>query len=218
VTAPPESFVPEQWQGKRVAAVLGMHAGGEEAGAAALGPLRALRPLFDLWQPMPYTVVQALIDPANPFGRRNYWRAHNLTDLDAQTNLIYRQRASAISSPFTAFIVLNGGGAVGRVAEDATVLGGRRAPFNLHLNCMWEDAAADTDNIRWVKETTDAFSSKILPGMGLNFHTEVGEADVQATFGAQKVERLRRVKASYDPTNLFKLNQNVQPEWPSPGR
>ena len=70
VTAPPEPFVPEQWHGRRIVAVAGMVAGLHDEAEKILAPIRALGPLFDLWQPMPYTAMQGLIDGANPYGRR----------------------------------------------------------------------------------------------------------------------------------------------------
>ena len=75
VCAPPEPFVPEQWQGKRMWAVVGQFAGPQDEAEKLFAPLRALKPEFDLFQPMPYTIMQGLIDAANPYGRRNYWRA-----------------------------------------------------------------------------------------------------------------------------------------------
>jgi hypothetical protein len=75
---------------------------------------------------------------------------------------------------------------------------------------MWEGAEGDDANIAWTRETTEAFSPWIAPGMGLNFFTEVGDDEIQDGFGA-KLERLRALKDRYDPTNLFRLNQNIKP-------
>jgi hypothetical protein len=210
VCAPPEEFVPVEWHGKRMWGVLGQFAGSQEEAERILQPLRALNPIVDLFQPMPYTVVQGLIDPANPYGRRNYWRAHNLADLgeDAVDTLL--ARADAIVSPFTALIVLQLGGAIARAGEDTSAVGGRSAPFAVHLNCMWEGAEGDEANIAWTRDSTEAFSPWIAPGMGLNFFTEVGDDEIENGFGA-KVGRLRALKDRYDPTNLFRLNQNIKP-------
>src|SRR5262249_48975926 len=77
VTAPPEPFVPEQWHGKRMIGVLGMLAGAsDEEAEAIVAPLKALSPVVPIWQQMPYTAFQSIIDAANPYGRRNYWRMH----------------------------------------------------------------------------------------------------------------------------------------------
>jgi hypothetical protein len=210
VCAPPEEFVPVEWHGKRMWGVLGQFAGAQEEAERILQPLRALKPIVDLFQPMPYTVFQSLIDPANPYGRRNYWRAHNLADLGEGAVDTLLARADAIVSPFTALIVLQLGGAIARAGEDTSAVGGRSAPFAVHLNCMWEGAEGDEANIAWTRDTTDAFSTWIAPGMGLNFFTEVGNHEIEDGFGA-KVGRLRALKDRYDPTNLFRLNQNIKP-------
>jgi FAD/FMN-containing dehydrogenase len=209
VTAPPEPFVPEEWQGRRVIGVAGQFVGDLEEAERLLKPIRDLKPLVDLWQPMPYLMVQTLLDPANPYGRRNYWRAFNLSDVDEDTIDLFSERAAAIPSPFTALVMLNMGGAVSRVGENDTALSGRSAPFNMHLNCMWE-GDADEENIGWVRETTRTFKPHIAPGMALNFVTEISDADLEDSYGA-KLTRLRRLKSQYDPTNLFRLNQNIPP-------
>jgi hypothetical protein len=210
VCAPPEEFVPVEWHGKRMWGVLGQFAGAQKEAERILQPLRALKPIVDLFQPMPYTVFQGLIDPANPYGRRNYWRAHNLADLGEGAVDALLARADAIVSPFTALIVLQLGGAIARAGEDTSAVGGRSAPFAVHLNCMWEGAEGDEANIAWTRDTTEAFSQWIAPGMGLNFFTEVGDHEIEDGFGA-KVGRLRALKDRYDPTNLFRLNQNIKP-------
>jgi len=61
-----------------------------------------------------------------------------------------------------------------------------------------------------VRETTKAFEPHIVPGMALNFTTEITDADIEDSYGA-KLTRLRKLKSTYDPTNLFRLNQNIPP-------
>ncbi len=210
VCAPPEPFVPAEWHGKRMWGVLGQFVGAQEDAERLLKPLRALNPVVDLFQPMPYTMIQGLIDGANPYGRRNYWRAHNLTGMDENVIDTMLEVADRIASPFTAMLVAHMGGAIEDRSEDATALGGRSAPFSLHLNCMWEGADNDDANIAWTRGATDSFASVISPGMALNFYTEVGDAELQDAFGS-KVTRLRALKDRYDPGNLFRLNQNIKP-------
>ncbi len=211
VTAPPFDFVPEEWRGKPIVAVLGMVAGAHDAAEKILAPLRALGPAFDLWQPMPYTVVQGLIDPANPYGRQNYWRAHNLDDLPDSVIDTFLEAGASRPSPFTAVIMLNGGGAIGNMGEDDTAISGRTSPFNFHLNGMWEDPAATAENVAWVKGVSAALAPHISAGISLNFATEIGAEALTESFGAKKVARLRALKDRYDPTNLFRMNQNIAP-------
>lgn len=211
IVAPPEPFVPEEWHFKRMVGVLGMVAGESDEDAAALvAPLRAHGPVVAIWQQMPYTAFQGMIDPFNPYGRRNYWRVHNLGDCSEPLIDTFVERAETIPSPFTAFLIVRMGGKVAAVGEDDTALGGRKAPFNVHLNAMWEGADGDEQNIAWVKGTSEALAPYTVPGMPLNFYTEIGEAELEASFG-QKLQRLQVLKAKYDPANLFRQNQNIRP-------
>jgi FAD/FMN-containing dehydrogenase len=211
VTAPPAPFIPEEWHGRRVVAVAGMIGGAHDQAEKVLEPLRALGPIFDLWQPMPYTMVQGLLDPANPYGRQNYWRAQNLVDLGDGVIDTFLEAAETCPSPFTAVVMLNAGGAIGRAGEDDAAISGRTAPFNLHLNGMWEDPDAGDENIAWVKSVSKALAPSIAEGISLNFQTEIADDRLRESFGAKKVARLRKLKDRYDPTNLFRLNQNIAP-------
>ncbi|HEY2543185.1 MAG TPA: FAD-binding oxidoreductase [Gaiellaceae bacterium] len=211
ITAPPAPFVPEEWQGKRVPAIAGMIAGPHEAAEKILAPFRALGPIVDLWQPMPYTMVQGLLDPGNPYGRHNYWRARNLDGCEDSLIDVWMEAADTAPSPFTAAILINGGGAIGNLGESDTAISGRTSPFNFHLNGMWEDPATTDANIAWVRKVSDAMAPHVSEGISLNFLTEMGDDVLNESFGARKVERLRALKDRYDPTNLFRLNQNIAP-------
>jgi hypothetical protein len=210
VCAPPAPFVPEGWHGKRMWAVVGQFAGPHDQAERLLEPLRGLGPVFDLFQPMPYTMFQGIIDAANPYGRRNYWRAHNVEDAPEAAVDTLLERAEAIPSPHTALIFVGMGGAVARVGDDDTAIGGRQAPFSLHVNTMWEGEENDDANIGWARGTSDAMAPWISPGAPLNFYTEVGDQEISDSFG-KRLERLRRLKRTYDPGNLFRLNQNIAP-------
>ena len=210
ISLPPAPFVPQEWQGRRVIAIAGQFAGDVDLAAKLMKGLRGLKPIVDLWQPMPYLAVQGLLDPANPYGARSYWRAYNVGGLDESAIDLFVERAATIPSPVTAFIMLALGGAISRVGEDDTALSGRNVPFNVHLNGIWEAGADDEANIAWVRETTEAYKPHIVPGMALNFTTELSDADIADSFGP-KLQRLRKLKSTYDPTNLFRLNQNITP-------
>lgn len=211
ITAPPAPFVPEEWHGRRVPAIPGMIAGPHDEAEKILKPLRALGPIVDLWQPMPYTVVQTLLDPANPYGRQNYWRARNLTDLPDAAVDVWLEAAETAPSPYTAVIMLNAGGAIEKVGENDAAVSGRTSPFNFHLNGQWEDANAADENIAWVRKVSDALAPHVAEGISLNFQTEIADDVLKESFGAPKVARLRKLKDRYDPTNLFRLNQNIAP-------
>jgi FAD/FMN-containing dehydrogenase len=211
ITLPPEPFVPEEWQGKRSVAVAGMIAGPHEEAEKVLAPLRALGPIFDLWQPMPYTVVQSLIDAGNPYGRQNYWRAVNIDGLDDSVVDTFLEAGATCPSPFTAVVILNGGGAISGVGENDTAVSGRDAPFNFHLNGMWEDPNANEENISWLKGVSAKLEPHVATGISLNFVTEIVDDRLQESWGSTKIARLRALKDRYDPANVFRMNQNIAP-------
>jgi FAD/FMN-containing dehydrogenase len=211
LTAPPEPFVPQEWQGKRVIGVAGLIAGSPADAEQVLAPLRAVGPIVDLWQPMPYTIVQGLLDPSAPHGLQNYWRAHNLDDLADDVFDVFLEAAETCPSPFTPVILLHSGGAIARVGEDATAVSGRSSPFNFHINGMWEDTGATDENVAWVKDVTSKLGSHVATGISLNFQSDIYDERLRESWGAPKVERLRALKDRYDPTNVFRLNQNIVP-------
>ena len=119
--------------------------------------------------------------------------------------------ADAITSPFAALLLLNLGGAISRVSDDATALGGRAAPFAFHLNTMWEGEEHDDAEHRVdARRDRRRCPRGSHPGWALNFYTEIGEDEIRDTFGS-RLDRLRKTKQMYDPTNLFRLNQNIAP-------
>jgi FAD/FMN-containing dehydrogenase len=211
VCLPPFPFVPAEWHGKRAVGVAGMILGSHDEAEKLLAPLRALGPIIDLWQAMPYTAVQGLIDEANPYGRQNYWRAHNIDDLTDDVVDTFLEAGETCPSPFTAVLMANAGGAIARVGEDDTAISGRNAPFNFHINGMWEDPEAKDENVAWVKGVTSKLGPHVATGISLNFQTEIYDERLRESWGSAKVDRLRALKDRYDPTNLFRLNQNISP-------
>jgi FAD/FMN-containing dehydrogenase len=210
ICGPPAPFVPEQWHGRRMWGVAGMFSGPLDEADRYFAPLRALGPEFDLFQPMPYTALQGLLDAPNPPGRRNYWRAHKANGFDSATIDILLELGETNPSPFSAMILNRVGGAIARVSDDATALGARSAPFEVHFNSMWEGEDGDDTNIAFVRNGSEALSPWLTSGMALNFYTEVGAAEIADSFGA-RLDRLRDVKRKYDPGNLFRRNQNIAP-------
>jgi FAD/FMN-containing dehydrogenase len=99
LTAPPAPFVPEHMKGQIVAGLIICYAGSPEEGEEWVRPLRELGPEVDLVQPMPYTVVQTLLDPGNPPGRNNYWKAENLRELSGEAIDTIVSHASYLTHP-----------------------------------------------------------------------------------------------------------------------
>jgi FAD/FMN-containing dehydrogenase len=212
ISAPPEEFVPEPARGQPALGVVLCYAGPLEEAEDALKPLREFGPpAMDMVQPMPYVAVQQLIDPPNQPGRRNYWTADFLAELPDEAIDVLCEHHLSRPSPLSQILVLPGGGAISRVPEDAMAFGQRRAPFNLHIISMWLDAADDGANIDWTRELGARMKPYTTGRAYLNFIGEEGEDRVRAAFGPETYARLQALKDRYDPTNLFRLNQNIKP-------
>jgi hypothetical protein len=211
MTAPPAPFVPPALQGRQAVAIVVAWFGDVGHGQTVLAPLRAFgAPPVDMVQPMPYVVLQSLLDAGNPPGRRNYWRSDNLSALPDEAIDALIARAETATSPFTVTILVPGGGAAAAVAEDATPLGGRSAPWQYHCYGSWV-TGDDAGHIAWVRETEQALRPFTSGRMSLNFISEANNDRVRAAFGEEKYRRLVALKDKYDPTNLFRMNQNVPP-------
>jgi hypothetical protein len=167
-------------------------------------------------QPMPYTVVQTLIDPANPPGRRNYWKAENMNELPDEAIDTLVEQAATITSPFSVVLIEPKGRAISQVGEAETAIGGRDAAHTLYAFSIWENPAEDDNHIAWARGFMEAMESYITPGISPNFTSDQGQDKVKDFFGRDgKYERLVALKNEYDPTNLLRLNQNIKPTAPS---
>ena len=212
ITAPPEEFVPEPVRGHPVIGIVACYVGPVEDGERAFAPLREFGPpAIDLVGPMPYVAVQQLLDPPAVKGMQNYWTADFFSGLpdDAIDTLV--EHATKPVSPLTQIIVVPGGGAVARVHDDDTAFGQRTAPWNIHFLSMWPDPADTERNIAYTRAISTAMKPWTTGEVYLNFIGDEGQDRVEAGFGPAKYARLRELKAKWDPTNLFRHNQNIPP-------
>lgn len=212
ICAPPEEFVPEPVRGQPVIGVVVCCTGPVDAAEEAMRPLREFGPpALDMVAPMPYVAVQQLLDPPNQHGMRNYWTADFYDELpdDAVDALV--AKATQPVSPMTQIIVVPGGGAIARVDDEATAFGQRRSKWNIHYLSMWPDASEDERNIAYTRELSGAMKQWAAGGVYLNFIGDEGLDRVRAAFGADKFDRLQALKDEWDPTNVFRHNQNIPP-------
>jgi FAD/FMN-containing dehydrogenase len=211
MTAPPAPFVPPDLQGRPAINVLTAYFGDLDAGPETLAPITTFgEPAVNMVGPIPYVDLQAITDPGNPPGRRNYWHSDLFADLPDDAIDVAVARANAATSPFSVTILAGYGGAITDVAEDATPISGRSAPWFYHCYGIWEDAE-DERHVDWVRGTADALRPWTTEGMALNFFSDVDDARVRSAFGEEKLQRLTALKDAYDPDNLFRSNQNIRP-------
>jgi FAD/FMN-containing dehydrogenase len=210
MVAPPAPFVPAGLQGAPIVTALAAYFGDVETGAEALAPLKQLPPAVDLMGPATYLDIQAITDPGNPPGRRNYWRSELLPDAPDEMLDAFIACAAEATSPASTLILGRLGGAFSEVPEDATALGGRTAEWLFHCYAVWTEGE-DRQHIAWARATEEALRPWTMSGMALNFMNDIDDARVRATFGAAKYQRLRELKQRWDPDNVFAMNQNIPP-------
>jgi hypothetical protein len=191
-----------------------MYAGSVDEGGRAMRPLREFgEPLIDFSGPMPYIEVQSLLDEDYPAGElRYYWKSLYLDDLGDEAIDRVIEHTTKRPSPLSTVDVWHMGGAIGRIGAEESAFGGREAPFLLGVEANWENPREDERNIAWARECVEDMQRFSGGAQYLNFpgFLEGGDKTLQATFG-DKHERLVALKNNYDPSNVFRLNQNIKP-------
>ena len=210
---PRAEMFPENWHGHPFAAVLAMYIGEADEGERALRPLRELGdPIADLSGPMPYTEAQQVLDEDYPEGKRYYWKSQNLRGLaDEEIERLIAHAQSAPSDESTIDVWYQGG-AMSRVGPTETAFGDRSAPVLIGVEANWEEARDDAANVAWARECVEDLGRFSGGGSYLNFpgFLEEGDQQLRDAFGGN-YERLAALKREYDPTNLFRVNQNIKP-------
>ncbi len=211
--APAQPFLPEAVHGKPIVMVGACYAGSADEGAEIVRPLKQFgRPIADLLEPKPYTALQSMFDPMVPHGWHRYWKSVELPPLtdDAIDTLV--EHSSAPTSPKSYTIIFQLGGALARGGEDETAFSQRDAVHNVNINAVWTEQDADAErHIAWARDFFDAMQPHAGGRVYLNFLGEEGGNRVRQAYGDRQYERLVELKRAYDPTNFFRLNQNIDP-------
>ncbi len=212
ITGPPAPFIPEDWHGKKLIALVGCYSGDPDEGAKVIQPIRDLGdPVADLVGPMPYVQMESLLDALWPKGTQAYMKAGYFRELDdhaIETIARFHQNAT---SPSSEIHIQQFGGAIARVDENETAHGERQAPFVLNVIATTHEPAGLETHIDWAQRLYSEIEPSLTGGAYINFLSSEGEDRVRAAYGTEKFARLRALKDRYDPTNLFHLNQNIPP-------
>jgi hypothetical protein len=167
-------------------------------------------PLYDSIARKPLTVHQAMFDASVPPRNGYYWKSHYLAGLsDAAIEAAVDHHLQA-PQPWSYSLIGQLGGAIADVASDATAYPHREAPYIININGVDDDPAHDDEVIAWARGTFDALAPFSTGGVYVNFVGNEGDERVRAAYGPA-YERLARIKARYDPDNVFSTNQNVRP-------
>jgi FAD/FMN-containing dehydrogenase len=181
-------------------------------GERVLGPLRKFgSPIADMICAMPYTAMQQMIDPAAPFGVRSYWKSGFLRELPDAAIDTFVRFAETRTSPRSFVVLEHAHGAVSRVKPDATAFPTRSDGFDLVLLSLWGDAAEDARNIEWTRSFHVAMQPWAAGSVYVNGMDQDEVARVPEAY-TLNYARLSSIKATYDPSNRFRRNHNIQPQ------
>jgi FAD/FMN-containing dehydrogenase len=176
--------------------------------------LRSLRqfgpPILDAVQPMPYPVVNTMLDDAFPKGAFNYWKSAFFTELSDAAVQTMVEAFEATPSIMTGMVIEHFHGAVCRVDPTATAFPFREPGYNLVLAGQWSDPADTEASLRWVRDTFAALEPYTAPKVYVNYLADDESGRVASAYGPN-LDRLVEVKRRYDPDNLFRLNHNIDP-------
>jgi FAD/FMN-containing dehydrogenase len=196
----------------RLAALVVCHAGPAEQAQKDLAPLREFgQPLMVELGPMPYAVMNTLLDDGFPRGALNYWKSSFVETLDDELIDLAIERFETTPSPLNAVLFEHFHGAVTRVGASDTAVPHREVGYNLLMPSVWLDAADTEANIAWTRATFDLFSPYFAARRWLNYFSDDDGTDaVRAAYGPN-YDRLVELKRRYDPENAFHLNHNIDP-------
>jgi FAD/FMN-containing dehydrogenase len=210
--APPAPWLDPGVHGKPIVMVLACHTGDVAKAEKRLAPIKAFgKPVGDILQRRPYVTQQSLLDATQPKGRRYYWKSEYLPGVEKDLLAKVMEHAARITSPHSAVIVFQLGGAVGSRPNDHSAVGNRDAAAVLNVAAAWDKKEEDAAQVEWARSTWRDMRRFSTGGTYVNFLTEEETADrIAAAYGAN-LTRLAEIKARWDPTNLFRLNKNIAP-------
>jgi FAD/FMN-containing dehydrogenase len=209
--APPLPFLPEEWHGREVLVFAVCYIDPTAEGDRVLAELRGLgTPIADVIGPTPFVGWEAAFDPLLTPGTRNYWKSHDVGEIGEGMIDALDKAIRNLPGPQCEVFFGTMGGAVGRVASDATAYPQRTAHYAMNVHTRWDDPAEDAACIAWAREFFEAAAPHALGSVYVNFiPDDEGERLAEAYGG--NMARLAAIKARYDPQNRLRLNHNIAP-------
>src|SRR4051794_20998270 len=208
-TAPPVPFLPESVHGTPIIVIGGCWSGDLDAGEAATAPFRALgTAIADVFQANPYAGWQQALDPLYPRGVHNYFRSAFLPQIDDHAVRVLLESFATLPTPMAEIHLQHLGGAVGRVPAQETAYAIRDHEFIVNVIARTPGADGFEQAADWARGVTAAFGPA---NTYVNFTGDSEPSQVEASYPPETFRRLVELKDQYDPTNLFRLNQNIVP-------
>jgi FAD/FMN-containing dehydrogenase len=212
-SVPPHEPFPPEIHGTPIVAVAAAHSGTVEEGERVMQPLRELgEPVIDVSGPWPWLGLQSGFDALFPKGELRYWKSRAVKELSDEVIGEILDFTARRPTPMTDVVVWHHGGAMSRVGETETAYGGRDTQFLITAEASWTDPAQNDEAIAWARGVWDAMEPYTTGAVYLNFPGLGEEKEELARAGyGENYDRLRALKAEYDPDNLFRMNINIPP-------
>ena len=210
LTAPPGPPFPEELHFKKMCGVVWCYTGSQEQTDVLFAPvMRVGTPALHSVQPMPYPALQSMFDPLYPPGMQWYWKADFVTDIPDEAIAEHMRRAEVPTLHSTVHLYPIDG-AAHRVGPTETPWAYREANWGMVIVGVDPDPANAGAITDWARGYWEALHPYSAGGAYVNMMMEEGQERVQASYRGN-YERLAQIKAHYDPTNFFRVNQNIKP-------
>ncbi|HTS70521.1 MAG TPA: FAD-binding oxidoreductase [Terriglobia bacterium] len=194
-----------------VSALAVCYNGDPREGEKILAPIRAFgAPLADAVGPVPFLQLQSMFDASYPPGRLHYWKSGFMNSLPEEAMDVAIEHFAHRPSPLTTIFFEHLHGAASRVPAGATAFAHRFNLYNFSAIGVWENAADNDVNNKWVRDVWHDARKHLSGGAYVNYLSQEGADRVREAYGPN-YERLAALKKKYDPTNFFRLNQNIPP-------
>jgi len=211
LTVPPVPLFPANLHGKKMCAVIWCSTAAPEQADKATKPMRTFgKPALDHVGPMPFPMLQSLFDPLYPPGLQWYWRADFVKELSDAAIAKHLEQASKLPTGHSTTHIYPINGAAHRVGKNDTAFSYRDATWALVIVGVDPDPANKDKITKWCKDYFDALHPYSAGGAYVNFMMEEGQERVKAAF-RDNYDRLAAIKKKYDPSNFFRVNQNIRP-------
>jgi hypothetical protein len=191
------------------------HTGSPEAARSDLAEIRSYgSPWADIIQEKEYAAQQSMLDATQPKGMNYYWKSEFVTSVDGDLLATYRGQMKGLAAPANQIVLFHLAGAVNERPEDDGAVGNRDAGYACVIQAMnpVADAEASEQNRDWVRSAWQALKPFSTGGNYINFQTADEGADRATESYRENLERLREIKAIYDPNNVFRVNRNITPK------
>jgi len=198
--------------GSPAAAIHVCYVGAAAVGEKILRPVREVGPpLEDAVRIMPYVELQTMLDSSAPPNQYNFWKSSYLAHLTDEAIAVLTSYFNTMTSPLSQVHLQHLEGQVRRVGDDEMAFSHRNALCALNIVTKWEDPRESEKHIQWTRDFEAAMRTFSTGGVYVNFLGEEGEDRVTAAYGRANYPRLAALKNKFDPTNFFRLNQNIKP-------